>query len=157
MGFGATGVNPVVLFTGAVPALFFSVLADFVAGVLVTSFLTAPGNGFFVPRGVLGFDAALMVFFAGVVVEGVEVDGTVFFVAVDDAVGVAFVGAVAVFPGVDVAVPAEPSFFGTFFTGVAVEVVVFVAVAAGFLTGVALVAADVVFAGVAVVGFFAVD
>jgi hypothetical protein len=155
----------VAFFNGVDPAAFVAVLTGFDAGALVVpvaGFLRT-GSGFVVPRGVrvrAGFEASLTVFFEGVVVAAgllAEAVVTGFFTGVDVAAGVAFVAIDVVFAGVEADAPAELSFFGTLFTGVAAELAVLVAFAAGFFTGVALAADVAVFAGAALVGFFAVD
>jgi hypothetical protein len=162
-GLGSTGVSPVV---------FLFAVAAFEAGVEVASFLTAVGMGFLAAAGV-GFDAALGVVLdavtgvfltgveaaAGVLAAGLLVEAGGSFFTVPSGVlalaGVAFAG-VGAFgaAGEAVDVPAELSFLGTLFTGAVAESVALLAEAAGFFTGVALVAFDVaVFAGVAVVFF----
>jgi hypothetical protein len=133
----------VVFFNGVEPAVFVTVLAGLDSKVLAAGFFLT-GSGFVVPRGVrvrAGFEASLTADLPAVT--------GVFFVGVDVAAGVAFVAADVVFAGVEADAPAELSFLGTLFAGVVAELAVFIAVAAGFLTGVALVAD--------VAGFFEVD
>jgi hypothetical protein len=129
------GVDPTVLFTGL----------D--SDVLVAGFFLT-GSGFVVPRGVrvrAGFEASLTAALPAVT--------GVFFTGVEIAAGVNFAAVDVVFAGVEADAPAALSFLGTLFAGVAAElavlVAVAVAVAAGFLTGVALVADAA--------GFFVVD
>lgn len=110
--------------------VFLTALTGFATGVLAVSFFTAVGRGFLVPIAD-GFEAALTVFFTGVVVGVdvfVEAAGTGFFVAADDVAGVVFAGVAVVLGG---------SFFGTLFTGVEVVLAASVVAVAGFLTGVA--------------------
>ena len=153
---------------------FLLAVAALEAGVDGVSFLTAE-TGFLAAAGV-GFDALLtcvLVAAAGVVLAGVEeaagvlaagllVEAGGSFFTVPNGVlaltGVAFAGAGAFgAAGVAEDVPAALSFLGAFFTGAAAVSVAFVAVVAGFFTGVAFAALDVaVLAGAAVV-FFAVD
>lgn len=151
-------------FTGVGPVVFLSALTalDAEAGVEVVFFLTAVGSGFFVPA-VAGFELSLTVVLAAVTgvfltedVAGVGLDAEALdtgFLVADDVAGVEVLAGVVV----DVEPPAELSFLGAFLTGVVVASVVVEVEAAGFLTGVALVVEEVVFAGEAVVGFFAVD
>lgn len=164
------GVAPAVLFTGPAVDVLLTVLAGWITESLVAGFFLT-GNGFVVPRGVrwrAGFEASLTaalfgvtgVFFAGVVVDvglaaGVEVAD--FFPGVEVGADVAFAGVAVAFAAVEVDAPAPLSFFGTLFAGGAAELVVFVAVAAGFLTGVDLVVDAAVLVGVLLAGFFAVD
>ena len=138
----------VVGFTG----VFLIALAGFDAEAVVAlvSFLTAVGNGFFAPA-VAGFEASLTGFAA---VTGVFLTGVVVVVGFEAAETGFLVADVAAGVAVDVDAPAALSFLGAFFTGGVAVLVVVVAGAAGFLTGAALVADDVAFAGVAVVGFF---
>lgn len=144
---------PLALLTGVLAVVFLTVLAGFAAAADAVSaagfFLT--GNGLTVPRGVragAGFGVPLPFALTGV--------AAVFF-ATGVVPEVTFAGVVVVFGVVDADAPFASSFFGTFFTGVAAEFAVFVAVVVAFLTGAALVAEVAVFTGVAVAGFFAVD
>jgi hypothetical protein len=160
----------VVFFNGVELAVFAAVLTDLDSEVLAAGFLRT-GSGFVVPRGVrvrAGLEASLTaalptvtgVFFAGVVVAAgllAEAVVTGFFTGVEVAAGVALVAVDVAFAGVEADAPAGLSFFGTLLAGVAAELAVLVAVAAGFLSGMALVADVAVFAGAVVAGFFAVD
>lgn len=145
---------PLALLTGVLAVVFLTVLAGFAAAAAdavsaAGFFLT--GNGLTVPRGVragAGFGVPLPFALTGV--------AAVFF-ATGVVPEVTFAGVVVVFGVVDAGAPFASSFFGTFFTGVAAEFAVFVAVVVAFLTGAALVAEVAVFTGVAVAGFFAVD
>jgi hypothetical protein len=167
-GLGFTGVALVVVeeaalvafFKGVDPAVFVALLTGLESELLATGFFRT-GSGFVVPRGVrvrAGFEASLTAVlpaatgvFAGVVVAAgllAEAVVTGFFAGVELAAGVALVAVEIVVAGFGADAPAELSFLGTLFTGVAAELAVLVAVA-GFLAGVALVAV--------VAGFFAVD
>lgn len=160
VAFGAEETAPVVLFTGVLVG-FLTVLAGFEAAFVSAAaaaaaaefFLT--GRGLIVPSGVragVGLGVPLPVALtAGTVVFFTAGAVSAFFTAPE----AAFTGVAVVFGVVDA--PLASSFLGSFFTGVAAEFALFVAVAVVFLTGVALVADVAVFAGVAVAGFFAVD
>lgn len=156
VAFVAEETAPVVLFTGVL-VVFLTVLAGFKAAFVSAAaaefFLT--GRGLIVPSGVragaglgvpllVALTAGAVVFFTAGVVSA--------FLTVPEA---AFAGVVVVFGVVEA--PLASSFLGSFFTGVAAEFVVFVAVVVVFLIGVALVTDVAVFTGVAVAGFFAVD
>jgi hypothetical protein len=159
-----------VVLVGVGPVPVFTALAGLEAGV--TAFLVA------VPVVVVGLEALLTVVFpvvvAGVFLMGVAAgfDGVVVVVAVVPAApGVLRTGSffcvpsgvlgltAGVAPLVATGVPAALSFLGTFFTGVAAELTVLVAVLVAFFTGgigVVLDAADcVVFTGVEAAVFFA--
>jgi hypothetical protein len=160
----------VMFFDGVELAVFVAVLMDLDSEVLAAGFLRT-GSGFVVPRGVrvrAGLEASLTaalptvtgVFFAGVVVAAgllAEAVVTGFFTGVEVAAGVALVAVDVAFAGVEADAPAGLSFFGTLLAGVAAELAVLVAAAAGFLSGMALVADVAVFTGAVVAGFFAVD
>jgi hypothetical protein len=154
-------------FMGVAPVGFFSALAGLDSGVEAV-FLTVVGSGFLVAAGA-GFEAVLVGVLVAVtgVFAGVEVAAGLLAEAVGNFftvprgvlafTGVAFDGArVLGSAGVDIDAPAVPSFFGTFFTGVAAESEALVVEAAGFFTGVALVAVDAAVFVVEVVVFFAV-
>ena len=153
VGVGLTGVALfvveetalVVFFNGVDPTVFVAVLTGLDSVVLVAGFFLT-GSGFVVPSGVrvrAGFDASLTAALPAVT--------GVFFTGVEVAAGVDFVAVDVVFAGVEADAPAALSFLGTLFAGVAAELAVLVAVtvAAGFFTGVALVADAA--------GFFAFD
>jgi hypothetical protein len=170
VGFVVVELDAGAAFTGVAPVVFFSALAGLESGVEAV-FLTAVGSGFLVAAGAAGagFEAVLvgvLVAVTGVfadveVAAGLLAEAVGNFFTVPRGVlaftGVAFAGAGTLgSAGVDADAPAVPSFFGTFFTGVAAESEALVVEAAGFFTGVALVAVDAAVFVVELVVFFAV-
>jgi len=155
----------VVLFTGPALVVLLIALSGLDVALLVTGFFLT-GSGFVVPRGVrvrAGFEASLMdvlvavtgVFFAVVVVDTGLLAVAVaagFLTGVDVEADATFA-----VPGAEADTPVPLSFLGTLFADVAAAPTPSVDAATGFLTGVALAADVVVFATLAVTGFFAVE